>query len=82
MSKRVIGRDTVECIEAGLYFGYLGMIEKLLSLTVKEMGGKPRLFATGGLASLFEKDLPKKMRVVPELTLEGLRIAWERITGK
>lgn len=81
--KRVIGRDTVECIEAGLYFGYLGMIQKVLSLTLKEMGGAPKLFATGGLASLFKADLPKGMQIVPELTLEGLRIAHERmVNGK
>ncbi len=82
--KRVIGRDTVECIEAGLYFGYLGMIENVLERTVDEMRkmghDRPRLLATGGLAHLFKGDLPKKMEVAPDLTLEGLRIAHERMS--
>jgi len=82
--KRVIGRDTVECIEAGLYFGYLGMIREVLERTIDElrkMGhDRPRLLATGGLAHLFKGDLPKTMSVVPELTLEGLRIAFERLS--
>jgi len=81
--KRVIGRDTVECIEAGLYFGYLGMISEVLARTVGEMKqlghDRPKLIATGGLAHLFKGDLPKKMEVVPDLTLEGLRIAHERM---
>lgn len=76
---RVVGRDTVECIQAGLYWGYLGMIEKVLALTLKELGGRPKLYATGGLSALFKRDLPKSMTIVPELTLEGLRIAHERL---
>ena len=78
---RAIGRDTAECIQAGLYWGYLGMIEKVLALTLKELGGRPKLYATGGLSVLFKKDLPPGMAIVPELTLEGLRIAHERLTG-
>jgi type III pantothenate kinase len=49
---RAIGRDTVECLEAGLYFGYLGMIREVLSRTKAEMGGRPAVVATGGLHGL------------------------------
>ncbi|MDE2040302.1 MAG: type III pantothenate kinase [Elusimicrobia bacterium] len=77
--RRVVGKDTVECIRAGLYWGYLGAIEKVLALTLRELGGRPRLFATGGLASLFRRDLPESMLPAPDLTLEGLRIAHERL---
>lgn len=84
---RVIGRDTAQCIQAGLYFGYLGMIEKLLKLTLGEMRGSrsgavKRVFATGGLAGLFEKDFPKGVALAPDLTLQGLRIAFERLRGE
>jgi type III pantothenate kinase len=84
--RRVIGKTTVECIEAGVYFGYLGMIEKLLKLTLKEMRGEGhgpriRVLATGGLAALFVSDLPRGCRIVPDLTLQGLRIAHEILTG-
>lgn len=83
--RRVIGRDTVECIQAGLYFGYLGMIEKVLALTLAELRDagekkRPRLIATGGLAPLFLADLPRAVSA-PDLTLDGLRIAHERLTS-
>jgi type III pantothenate kinase len=73
-----VGKDTVECLEAGLYFGYLGMIREVLARTKREMRGAPRVVATGGLASLFLKDLPG-VRHDPDLTLHGLRIAAEML---
>lgn len=72
--RTVIGKDTEHCLSAGLYFGYLGMIREVLVRTKKEMGGKARVVATGGLAPLFLKDLPG-VRHEPDLTLNGLRIA-------
>lgn len=83
--RRAIGRDTVECIQAGLYFGYLGMIDNVLSLTVAELHaageGRARVVATGGLAGLFAADMPRCAQA-PDLTLEGLRIAHERLTRR
>ncbi|MCR4294358.1 MAG: type III pantothenate kinase [Elusimicrobia bacterium] len=72
--RSVVGKDTVACLEAGLYFGYLGMIREVLARTKKEMGGKAKVAATGGLAPLFLKDLPG-VRHAPDLTLNGLRLA-------
>jgi len=72
--RTAIGTDTQECLEAGLYFGYLGMIREVLSRTKAEMGGKVKVAATGGLAPLFLNDLPG-VRHEPDLTLNGLRIA-------
>ncbi len=72
--RRVIGKDTVECLEAGLYYGYLGMIREVLRRTAAEMGGRPAVVATGGLAPLFLPDLPG-VRHEPDLTLHGLRFA-------
>jgi type III pantothenate kinase len=70
----VIGKDTAGCLEAGLYFGYLGMIREVLGRTMAEMGGRPAVVATGGLAPLFLPDLPG-VRHEPDLTLRGLRFA-------
>ena len=70
----VIGKDTVHCMEAGLYFGYLGMVREVLARTKAEMGGRPAVVATGGLAPLFLGDLPG-VRHEPDLTLHGLRCA-------
>lgn len=72
--RTVIGKDTVHCLEAGLYFGYVGMIREVLARTMAEMGGRPAVVATGGLAPLFLKDLPG-VRHEPDLTLHGLRYA-------
>jgi len=80
--RRAIGKDTVECIQGGLYFGYLGMIEKVLSLTLSELGGKPAVIATGGLSALFRGGLARGIRVEPDLTLNGLRIAHARMRGQ
>lgn len=78
--RTAIGKDTRECLEAGLYFGYLGMIREVLARTMAEMGGKAKVAATGGLAPLFLKDLPG-VRHEPDLTLNGLRIASRLISG-
>jgi type III pantothenate kinase len=75
--RSVVGKDTVECLQAGLYYGYLGMIKEVLARTRREMGGKPRVIATGGLASLFLTELPGA-RHEPDLTLHGLRLAFSR----
>ncbi|MDE2491952.1 MAG: type III pantothenate kinase [Elusimicrobia bacterium] len=72
--RRAVGRDTVECLQAGLYFGYLGMIREVLARTKAELGGRPPVVATGGLAPLFLKELPG-VRSAPDLTLRGLRLA-------
>ena len=69
-----IGKDTISCLEAGLYFGYVGMIREVLARTTVEMGGRPAVVATGGLAPLFLGDLPG-VRHEPDLTLHGLRFA-------
>lgn len=72
--RAVIGKDTVECVQAGLYYGYLGMIREVLARTKAGLGGRPKVVATGGLAALF---LPELRRVghEPDLTLRGLSIA-------
>ncbi len=86
--RRVIGRETVECIQAGVYFGYLGMIEKVLKLTLAELarspeGGKARVvLATGGWAGLLADDLPAEIKLAPDLTLHGLRFAYDRLRNK
>ncbi|MBI4061311.1 MAG: type III pantothenate kinase [Elusimicrobia bacterium] len=72
--RTVIGKDTVGCLEAGLYYGYLGMIREVLARTKAELGGKAGVAVTGGLAPLFLEDLPG-VRHAPDLTLRGLRIA-------
>jgi type III pantothenate kinase len=75
---QVIGKTTTQSMQAGLYFGYVALIEGLTARIAREMAGKPRVVATGGLAELFAEALPVIEIVDPFLTLKGLRIIHER----
>lgn len=76
--KRVVGRNTVECIQAGLYYGYVGMIDHLVALSIKEEKIKMKVVATGGLAELISKESKTIEEVLPHLTMEGLLHIWEK----
>ncbi|OGQ04386.1 MAG: pantothenate kinase [Deltaproteobacteria bacterium RIFCSPLOWO2_01_44_7] len=76
--KRVVGRNTVECIQAGLYYGYVGLVDHLIELSIKEEGVPMKVVATGGLASLIAKESKKIEKVERFLTLEGLYFIWKK----
>lgn len=72
--KNVIGRNTVDCIRSGALYGYCDLIDGLLTRTVSELGEKADIVLTGGLSSLFHGRLSHSTRLVPEVTLEGIRL--------
>jgi type III pantothenate kinase len=74
---QVIGKTTVECIQAGLFFGYVGLIKGLIAGIKKEMKVN-RIIATGGLAPLMTGEIKEIECDCPDLTLEGIRIIFER----
>ena len=75
---RVIGSSTVTAMQSGLYYGYVGLVDGVLGKMIEEIGAPPRVIATGGLASLIATG-SKFIELVDEtLTLEGLRLVYER----
>jgi type III pantothenate kinase len=75
---RVIGRNTEQSVQAGLFHGYVSLIEGLVSRIRSELACEAPVVATGGLAPVFENELPFLVATDPNLTLEGLRRIWER----
>lgn len=77
-SASVIGRNTVEQMNIGIYWGYLAMIEGLIARMKRQIGRPVKVIATGGLATLFEKHTDVFDAIEPDLTIQGLAIMYER----
>ena len=75
---RVIGQTTSASMQSGLYYGYVGLVDGILKRMSAELGGGPRVVATGGLAKLIGRGSEYIEEIDENLTLEGLRLIYER----
>jgi type III pantothenate kinase len=73
----VIGRNTVHAMQSGLLFGYVSMVEGMVSRFRAELGEDMKVVATGGLAEVVAHETKVIDIIAPWLTLEGLRLIWE-----
>jgi type III pantothenate kinase len=76
--RAAIGTNTVASMQSGIIFGYAGLVESLIRRISLELGGAPRVVATGGLAELIVRETGAAIVVDQHLTLEGLRLIWQR----
>lgn len=69
-----IGKGTVHAMQAGVFFGYVGLIDGLVARIRAELGAPATVIATGGLAPLFARHCPAIAHVDPDLTIRGLML--------
>jgi len=75
---RAVGRNTVASMQSGIIFGYAGLVEALVARIREEIGADAKVVATGGMAELIVRETGTVGTVDEHLTLEGLRLLYER----
>jgi type III pantothenate kinase len=73
----VIGRNTIHAMQSGLLFGYVSMVEGMVTRFRSELGSGMKVIATGGMAEVIAKETQVVNFIAPWLTLDGLRLIWE-----
>ncbi|MBI4835475.1 MAG: type III pantothenate kinase [Planctomycetes bacterium] len=75
-AKKAIGKNTEEAMNSGIYLGWMGMTKYLVERITVELGKKPYVIATGGDAALIKGAFKGIDEIMPDLTLEGLVLAY------
>ena len=74
----MIGKTTVSGLQSGLVYGFAGQVDGIVKRIRAEIGESAPVVATGGLAELIAPHAETIDKVDPLLTLEGLRLVWDR----
>ncbi len=77
MPEKVIGTNTVACIQSGIYWGYIGLIEGLVKRIRAERDMSMKVIGTGGLALLFDQGFDLFDAIEEDLTVHGLRLIYD-----
>jgi type III pantothenate kinase len=80
--EHAIGRNTIHHLQSGTVLGYIGLVEGWLARFARELGSEPVVIATGGLGRLISAHTDAIDAYEPNLTLDGLRILFDRITAR
>ena len=76
--RSVITKDTVSAMQAGIMYGYAGLVDGIVARMKEEVGASPLVLATGGLAKLIARETKQIDEVDDLLTLEGLRLIFTK----
>lgn len=79
---QAIGTNTIHAIQSGLVLGYISLVEGMIDRLAAEMDGTPRVVVTGGYAELFARNSTRIDAFDPDLTIDGLRMVWERVGAR
>ena len=77
---RVVGKNTVECLQSGVVYGFAGQVDGVVRAIIDEIGPVKAVLATGGLARVVLDECKSVTHHEPMLTLVGLRLIYERNT--
>ena len=77
--ERALGRTTEECLRIGVLWGNAGLVDTLVRRVRAELGGRPKVIATGGLATVLAPECETVDVVDETLTLKGMRLLWEEL---
>ncbi len=80
--EKIIGSDTVSSMQAGIMFGAVDAVEGMIKRIREELGSKPKVIATGGLAAVIAQHTSVIEACEPSLVLDGVRLIYDRVRGR